>query len=74
MEKLSAVSLSLMGTNTGLDLVDSQINTTKHTIQSAAELAQDLRVLSIFNFVFSEKVLTKSLIVLIRSMTVIWHV
>ena len=60
-----AVTLSLIGTNTGLDLVESQINTMKHTIQSAAELATDLRVLSIFNFVFSKKVLTISLIVLI---------
>jgi hypothetical protein len=63
-EKLSAVSLSLMGINTGLDLVDSQRNTTRHTIQNDPEMAKDWQVLRIFILLISQNVLIKSLIVL----------
>ena len=63
-EKSSAVSLSLMEMNTGLDLVYSQRDTTRHTIQNDAEMARDCQVLRIFILLISQNVLIKSLIVL----------
>jgi hypothetical protein len=63
-EKSSASSLSLIEMNTGLDLVDSQRDTTRHTIQNDAEMAKDWQVLHIFILLISQNVLIKSPIVL----------
>ena len=55
------MAFSIMFT-AGLDLVDSQKDTTRHTVQNDADLAKVWRVISIFNRIF-QNVIFKTLII-----------